>query len=282
MQFWLKPFWLKLSDILAQGGVASACPLVCGVFSLLHPRQSPMGRRGWKSFDAPTGWVQVIRGPRVGQQQQIAQQNQKPVQVRTPQNQVKTSGIRPFVDPSVKLAAAKERAVKLETALAAMEGMEGPEVESVRAAHMRAQEAVQGVPLDIQIKECESFLARATSHLEEMDTNRAVICQNIEMSKKRLEELEAQSVSPPVQEDGAEVQHLRGLVSQLQAQIETLRQNSVGTTNQKGQFSRGNVGEKILILSATRRWRSGWPGATQISKLQWCRDRSPRWPESHS
>ena len=61
--------------------------------------------------------------------------------------------------------------------------------------------------------------------LEELDTKRAVICQNIEMSKKRLGELKAQSVSPPVQEDGAEVQHLRMLVSQLQAQIETLRQN---------------------------------------------------------
>ena len=121
-----------------------------------------------ESFDALTGWVQVIRGPRplsvrwprVGQQQQqIAQQNQKPVQVRIPQNQVKTSGVRPFVDPSVKLAAAKERAVKLETALAAMEGVEGPEVESVRAAHKRAR----GSP------GCsESFFVRAASHLKEL------------------------------------------------------------------------------------------------------------------
>ena len=194
---------------------------------------------------------------------------------RTLQNQVKTSGIRPFVDPSVKLAAAKERAVKLETALAVMEGMEGPEVEWVRAAHKRAQEAVQGVYLDIQINECGSFLARATSHLEELDTKRAVICQNIEMSKKRLGELKAQSVSRPVQEDGAEEQHFEMVGVSAST-------DPVGTTNQKGQFSRGNVGEKILFLRATRKWRSGLPGATQISKRPWCRDRSPRWPESHS
>ena len=49
--------------------------------------------------------------------------------------QGKTSGIRPFQDPSVKVAAAKDRVAKLEIAMAAMEGMEGPEVESVRAAH---------------------------------------------------------------------------------------------------------------------------------------------------
>ena len=172
---------------------------------LLHFRKPSNGMSGMEVFR-----VQVIRGPRppsvqwprLGQQQQIVQQNQRPVQVRTPQNQVKTSGedvgIRPFVDPSVKLAAAKERVVKLEIALAAMV-WKVPR-SSVCAVHK--QEAVQGVLLNIQIKECESFLSRATSYSEELDTKRAVICQNIEMSKKRLEELKAQSVSPPFRKTG--------------------------------------------------------------------------------
>ena len=54
------------------------------------------------------------------------------MQVHSPKIHVKTSGICPFVDPSIKITAAKERVLRLETALAAMEGMEGPEVESVR------------------------------------------------------------------------------------------------------------------------------------------------------
>ena len=87
-----------------------------------------------------------------------------------------------------------------------MEGMDGPEVDSLRTAHKRAQEAVKGVPVDVQIKECESFLARAASHLEELDTTRATICQNIESSRKRLAELKAQSqahtVVPPMKEGG--------------------------------------------------------------------------------
>ena len=93
------------------------------------------------------------------------------------------SGIRPFQDPSVKVAAAKDRVAKLEVAMAAMEGMEGPEVESVRAAHKRALEAVQGVPVDVQ---CESFLVRARSHLAELDSKRATVLENIEASEKRL------------------------------------------------------------------------------------------------
>ena len=109
------------------------------------------------------------------------------------------------------MAEAKERAAKLESALAAMEGMDGPEVESVRVARKRAQQAVQGVPLDIQIKECESFLARATSYLKELDTKRATICQDIETSRKRLAELKAhQAVVPPVHEGEEEVPQLRG------------------------------------------------------------------------
>ena len=129
--------------------------------------------------------------------------------------------------------------LKLETALAAMEGMG----QSVRAAHKRAQEAVQGALLDIQIKECASFLSRATSHLEELDAKRATICQNIEMSKMRLAELKAQTVALPTQEDGAEVQQLRGLVSQLQAKIDTLRQNP----------SRDNQPEGLVLKRACRR-----------------------------
>ena len=52
--------------------------------------------------------------------------------------------ICPLVDPSVKLTAAKECALKLETVLTAMQGMEGPEVELVRAAHKRAPRGSPG------------------------------------------------------------------------------------------------------------------------------------------
>ena len=181
--------------------------------------------RRWKSVDTSSGWVQIIRGPRPPSMQwtRAGQQSRQPVQRPQPSHapQGKTSGIRPFQDPSVKVAAAKERVAKLEIAMAAMEGIEGPEVEMVRAAHQRALEVIQGVPINVQVKECESFLVRARSRLAELDSKRATVLENIEASEKRLSELRAKLQTPSPTEE-SEVNQLRGLVSQLQAQVESL------------------------------------------------------------
>ena len=90
----------------------------------------------------------------------------------------------------------------------------------------RAQEAVQGVPVEAQVKECEAFLTRARSHLAELDSKRVTVMENIEASEKRLLELRTKMQAPPPTEE-SEVQQLRGLVSQLQAQVESLRGPSV-------------------------------------------------------
>ena len=178
-------------------------------------------------------WVQTIRGPRPPSVQwpRVGQQSRQPVQHgprQSPTNrpksvQAKSSGLRPFQDLSVKAAAAKERLSKLETPLSAMDGMEGPEVDMVRNAYKRALEAVRGAPIDVQVKECESFLARARSHLEELDCKRATIIQNIESSEKRLEELRAQQTTTSPPDGSSEVHQLRGRVAQLQAQVDSLR-----------------------------------------------------------
>ena len=98
---------------------------------------------------------------------------------------------RPFQDPNVKITTARERFSKLE---AAMTGMDGPEVESLRVARKRAQEAVQGVPVEAQVEECEAFLTRARSHL---DSKRVTIMENMEASEKRLLELRTKMQAPP-------------------------------------------------------------------------------------
>ena len=53
---------------------------------------------------------------------------------------------------------------KLEAALAALHGVDGTEVESLRAALKRAKE-VKVQTVDVQIKECEGFLSRARAHM---------------------------------------------------------------------------------------------------------------------
>ena len=184
----------------------------------------------------PDGWVQIIRGPRPkaenwprSKPSVVVQKEAQGRQPARPQPmQAKFSGMRTFQDPSVKITTARERLSKLEAALAAMTRMDGPEVESLRVAHKRAQVAVQGVPVEAQVKECEAFLTRARSHLEELDSKRATIMENIKASEKRLLEFRTkmQAVSPT---EESEVQQLRGLVSQLQAQVDSLRGPSVDT-----------------------------------------------------
>ena len=133
----------------------------------------------------PDGWVQVIRGPRPKAENWPRSKPSVVVQKGAQGRQAKSSGMRPFRDPSVKITTARERLSKLEAALAAMTGMDGPEVEFLRVAHKRAQVAVQEVPVEAQVKECEASLTRARSHLVELDSKRVTIMENIEASEKR-------------------------------------------------------------------------------------------------
>ena len=117
--------WVSSRGILAQGS-SFVCSILavrervrsffCRVVSVSCLTQIPsvisvfIGRRGWKSFRAPAGWVQFIRGPRppsmrwprARQVRQSAEQSQLTMQVRSPKIQVKMSGIRSIVDPNVK------------------------------------------------------------------------------------------------------------------------------------------------------------------------------------
>ena len=136
-------------------------------------------RMGWRA-DPPDGWVQ--RGPpprsvqwlRASQQsRQVAGQSQPRQQPKPKPVVVKTSGTRPFGD-SQRVAAAEERVTKLESALAALHGVEGPEVDTPRAALKQAREVKEGVPLDVQITQCEGFLSRARAHPTELDASLSV------------------------------------------------------------------------------------------------------------
>ena len=73
----------------------------------------------------------------------------------------RTAGLRLFVNSTTKKTAASERAMKLRQALNNLSDTEGPEVEGLRTALKRAESDMQIAPIDVQVKECESFLKRA-------------------------------------------------------------------------------------------------------------------------
>ena len=195
-----------------------------------------MGRRGWTKVEVPDGWLQVIRGPRPRSEKwplqtgpRSAAPPSKPVprpradHTQQPKHQpgLRTSGLRPFTDPATKVSDAKERVVKLERALAAMEGIDGSEVDAIREALERAKKAAQSPPVETQIRDCEQFLVRARAHLEAIDAQRATVVASIEEGSKRLESLKVvQQTQPPQTPDtSSEVQRLQALVAQLQSQL---------------------------------------------------------------
>ena len=91
----------------------------------------------------------------------------------------------------MKVTAAQERVTKLESGLTALDGVEGPEVDSLRMALKRAKE-VKLLPLDVQVKECEGFLSRARAHLTELDAKRATVSANIQDAERRLDAMKIQ------------------------------------------------------------------------------------------
>ena len=201
-------------------------PLQFVGFSFASPVSRPsrflMVRRGWRSADVPDGWVQVIRGPRprsvTGCFAAVSSRSSaEPAALSAQSPIVKTSGTRPFGDPQVRVA-------KLEAALAALHGVDGPEVESLRAALKLAKE-VKVQRVDVQIKECEGFLSRARAHMAELDVKRTTVRANIHDAEKRLEALkQMQQFSPPPPVDAdAEPRQLREKVAQLQGQLEGVK-----------------------------------------------------------
>ena len=80
------------------------------------------------------------------------------------------------------MEAARQKASRLEQMLTAMGDTEGPEVDALRSALERAKEESKGVPVHIQLKEREQFLARASPPCQ-INKVRATIESNIVATK---------------------------------------------------------------------------------------------------
>ena len=117
----------------------------------------------------------------------------------------RTAGLRLFVDSTTKKTTASERAMKLRQALNNLSDTEGPEVEGLRTALKRAESDMLIAPIDVQVKECESFLKRARLHMEELDQKRLAVGASIDDAEKRLAALKLQQECAPPSPRGAEV-----------------------------------------------------------------------------
>ena len=140
-----------------------------------------MPRRGWSQLDVPSGWVQIIRGPRPRsvqwprapapqRPQQRGQRQGSPKEVQQPRQSVQTgsgvvpSGVVPSLLPShspetVAVEAAAE-VKQLETAIGVL-GENNIHAKSVHEALRVTRNKTKLPPIQEQVESCKNFLERA-------------------------------------------------------------------------------------------------------------------------
>ena len=124
----------------------------------------------------------------------------------------------------VVLSSARERVVKLEAALAALGDACGPEVVLLQSSLKSAKRAAQEPALDVQLSQCEQFVARAQKRLAAHDKERVRLASELQEGESRFARLrEAAAVArdvpvpQPVQpHPGVQVSRLEEMVKVLQ------------------------------------------------------------------
>ena len=162
-----------------------------------------MVRRGWSQLDVPTGWVQIVRGPR-------------PKSVAWPRANIQpkaTGGIREAtrrseahrggttdeasLSPEAVVEVSLSKVAKLETALEVLGDTEGPVYEAMQAELKRAKSAAQLQPASVRLEHCRSFIERAKKRISDLEAEKAILEAELKEAEVRLVRLEAEVAAPP-------------------------------------------------------------------------------------
>ena len=192
-----------MQDLL-EAVVAKARSADC-LFLLLHPRQPvrSMVRRGWSQLDVPTGWVQIVRGPRPKSVTWPRANNQptKPqVASAKPPGGQRHTGVapqtRPRLSPEAVVEVSLSKVAKLEKALEVLGDTEGPVYEAMQAKLKRARSAAQLQPASVRLEQCRSFIERAKKRISDLEAEKAFQEAELKEAEVRLVRLEAEVAAP--------------------------------------------------------------------------------------
>ena len=174
-------------------------------------------------MEVPTGWVQILRGPRPPSQKwPMAQPVQRPRQPRVspvPQGP-RVPTVR--VSPDGSRDAARQKVEKLQQALAVMEDTGGVAVECLKAELEKAKKASQKPPLNVEVDECRKFIARSEKRLADLDRERESELSALTDAKTRLQRLEAEQTVP--MEEAPLPADWKAQMEALQAQVTAIRE----------------------------------------------------------
>ena len=240
-----------------------------------------MPRKGWTSLQTPTGWFQVVRGPRPkpapGQQQWRSSSSwwqcggQWPA-LKSPTPQVRRWQRGPDTrgsNPDEVLAAARTKVSRLERAIDALGDSESPEARWLGVALQEARRAAQERPLAVQVEECQAFIERSRNRLTRLEQERVAEQKELDAALVRLTRLREEMVrvpspgptqpvvSPlPPDPSTAEILQLRARVAELEVEKEELRKKRARSLSVPAPDLPGALSQSIVPLQVPARDRS--------------------------
>ena len=186
--------------------------------------------RRWSTVEVPSGWLQVIRGPR-------PPAARWPPATKVQPGRSAFSAMNPEPRPSVPTsdrprkpnevrAAASTRVARLQAALLNLGPDDSEEKKVIDAALRKAQSQATVPPLEEQIANTTKFLERAKKRLVAADVELQAAVKKKAQCEEEVAEAEAdlarmreevQLPTDPSEDPGAEVQRLRARLAQLEA-----------------------------------------------------------------
>ena len=128
-----------VAAVQGHGPPKMTCRLLLAFFTdfFLHLCQPKhlMGRKGWSHMEVPSGWLQVIRGPRP-----LSTQREVSGRGRQSRGATVTSQVpKPRMSPDAPREKVQSSVARLEKALEAMGDVAGPAVEALKAENVQSQ-----------------------------------------------------------------------------------------------------------------------------------------------
>ena len=193
-----------------------------------------MPRKGWSAYPTPSGWYNVVRGPRPQSVEWPRRQqwwpqyhsNQWPSisKAKQPIQRRWQRGHTLRGNPDEVQAAAKSRVERLERALSVLGDGDSTEVQGLQAALKEARRAARDKPVAVQIEECEAFIQRSRKRLERLEEERIKEQQSLDAAVARMVKLreEMTRTAPPATPPAPDPTQ-PGRIPDLVAELERLR-----------------------------------------------------------
>ena len=244
-----------------------------------------MPRRGWQSLDVPSGWVQVLRGPRPpsakwpparegsrapsGRWRQPKEKSSSPQFTPPPLRQASRS-------PEVVAADAVAEVKRLENAIQVL-GETNPHAQPLVEALRVARAKTTVPPLQERIQSCKTFLerarrrvARAESVIARAIEQKEIYVKEVSEGESRLQTLMSEEVSVPAHVSvPPDVQELQRHIDELRRERDLWRAAQTQIPREPQGMWCADGPPSVREIPPTKSCKVGSANAIAISGTHW-------------